>query len=70
MKKCIICKIVTLIGGIGALNWGLMAYFDLNIVSSLLGDGTIGAKIAYTLVGLAGLMLILCVFKSCPKCKE
>ena len=46
---------------IGAINWGL-AVFDFNLVSTLLGDGTL-AKIVYALVGLSGLWLLIKLFK-------
>jgi hypothetical protein len=42
---------------VGAINWGLVGLFDFNLVSSILGAGTI-ANIVYDLVGLAGLWTI------------
>ena len=64
--KCIICKIVGILAGIGALNWALVAWMDLNIVESVFGVMTTPTKIVYTLVGLAGLMLIVMQIKPCP----
>lgn len=46
---------------IGALNWGL-AVFDFNLVSTLLGVGTV-AKVVYALVGLSGIWEIVGLFK-------
>lgn len=46
---------------IGALNWGL-AVFDFNLVSALLGVGTL-AKVIYGLVGLSGLWAIYMLFR-------
>jgi uncharacterized protein len=48
---------------IGALNWFLVGLFQLDVVSYLLGDGSIGSdviysRIVYVLVGLAGLYLL------------
>ena len=40
---------------IGALNWGLIGAFQLNVVTTVLGDATVGTRIVYILVGLAGL---------------
>ncbi|PIQ82254.1 MAG: DUF378 domain-containing protein [Candidatus Omnitrophica bacterium CG11_big_fil_rev_8_21_14_0_20_64_10] len=66
--KCIICKIVALLAGIGALNWGLVALFNFNLVAQILGAGTL-AKAVYVLVGLSGLLLLVSLVKCCPCCK-
>ena len=70
MKKCPICKVATVLAGIGALNWLLVALFELNLVTAVLGSIPIAVKIVYVLVGLAGLMLIVSVFKNCPACNK
>ncbi|OGW83618.1 MAG: hypothetical protein A2Z83_04995 [Omnitrophica bacterium GWA2_52_8] len=66
MGKCPICKIVKLLAGIGALNWGLVALFNVNLVTTLLGDMTTPAKIVYILVGISGLMTLVTFIKQCP----
>ena len=38
----------------GGLNWGLMGFFDFNIVPAILGDGSVFIRLMYGLVGLAG----------------
>lgn len=43
---------------VGAINWGLIGFFNLNLVSMIFGEGTIVSRIIYVLVGLAGLYLI------------
>ena len=30
-KHCVVCKIVALLAGIGAINWGLVAFFQLDL---------------------------------------
>ncbi len=70
MKKCLICKIVSLLAGIGAVNWLLVALLNFNLVTTLLGDMTIPAKAVYTLVGIAGVITILTVFVTCPCMKK
>ena len=65
-KKCVICKVVVLLSGVGALNWGLVAFFGLNLVDKLLGGIPKAPKIAYGLVGISGLMLLVSLFKCCP----
>ena len=43
---------------IGALNWGLIGFFDFNLVASLFGGMSWLSRIIYGLVGLCGLYLI------------
>ena len=40
---------------IGAINWGLIGFFQFNLVSTLFGDMTASSRIIYALVGIAGL---------------
>lgn len=42
---------------IGALNWGLIGFFDFDLVLSLFGTGIV-SKIVYDLVGLSAVVLI------------
>jgi uncharacterized membrane protein YuzA (DUF378 family) len=37
---------------IGGLNWGLVGFFNYNLVSSLLGDG-LATRVVYDIVGLS-----------------
>lgn len=43
---------------IGAINWGLIGFFDFNLVASLFGGMSWLSRIIYGLVGLCGLYLI------------
>ena len=43
---------------IGAVNWGLIGFFNFNLVSSLFGGIRWISRIIYALVGLCGLYLI------------
>ena len=70
MGNCPICKIVVLLAGIGALNWLLVALFHLNLVTKFLGDMTTAAKAVYTLVGVAGIILLVTLVKKCPCCAK
>ncbi len=65
-KKCIGCKIVAVLAGIGALNWGLVTFLHRNLVTGLLGEGTAASKVVYGLVAVAGAMALLSVFNLCP----
>jgi hypothetical protein len=43
---------------IGAINWGLIGFFDFNLVASIFGSMTWLSRIIYGLVGVSGLYLI------------
>ncbi len=56
MKK--ILDIITLTFSIiGAINWGLIGFFNFNLVQFIFGEGGI-ARVIYALVGLCGLYLL------------
>ncbi len=40
---------------IGAVNWGLIGFFQFDLVSSLFGTGTAFTRIIFALVGICGL---------------
>lgn len=65
-KKCAVCKVVALLAGIGALNWGLVAFAGIDLVAKVLGPMTLAAKAVYGLVAIAGALAILSVFNLCP----
>ena len=69
-KSFFICKIIGLLVGIGALNWGLVGIFRMNLVTQLLGDMTKPARIVYALIGVAGLLKLISLVKCCPCQKE
>lgn len=43
---------------VGALNWGLVGFFDYNLVDSIFGEGSTVARVVYALVGVAALWKI------------
>jgi hypothetical protein len=44
---------------IGAVNWGLIGFFQFNLIESLFGDYTTAvSRVIYALVGIAGLYAI------------
>jgi len=51
---------------IGALNWGLVGFFNFNLVSAIFGDRTAMSRIIYALVGIAGLYTIFLLGKMIP----
>ena len=43
---------------IGAVNWGLIGFFNFNLVAFCFGNLSWLSRVIYTLVGLSGLYLI------------
>ncbi|MEX0935232.1 MAG: DUF378 domain-containing protein [Candidatus Paceibacterota bacterium] len=43
---------------VGAINWGLVGLFDFNLVDTILGSGSVLARIVYVLVGVSGVWAI------------
>lgn len=59
-----ICYVLLLIGGI---NWGLIGFFDFNLVGFLFGEGML-ARIIYDIVGIVAIVSIvvsiICIIKN------
>ena len=53
-----ICLIFTIIG---AINWGLIGFFDFNLVESIFGNDML-SRIIYSIVEIAGLINIGLLF--------
>lgn len=67
-KCCAGCKIVGMLVGLGALNWGLVGLFRLDVVARLLGAMSGPARIVYVVIGLAGLLKLISCVRPCPAC--
>jgi len=52
--------VVTVLLLIGALNWGLVGFFEFNLVAAIFGEGGAVARVIYAFVGLAALYEIGC----------
>ena len=48
--------VLTVIGG---LNWGLVGFFDYNLVDQIFGVGSFWARAVYAIVGIAALWVIV-----------
>lgn len=69
--NCLICKLVTLLTAIGAINWGLVAFFQTDLVASLFGPMTTASQVVYGIVGVAGVIKLVSLVKNpCPCCKK
>ena len=44
---------------VGVVNWGLIGFFDFNLVATIFGSMSWFSRIIYALVGICGLYLIL-----------
>jgi uncharacterized membrane protein YuzA (DUF378 family) len=43
---------------IGAINWGLIGFFQFNLVAALFGENTFLSRLVYGLVGLSGIVCL------------
>ncbi len=46
---------------IGGLNWGLIGFFEFDLVAAIFGPMTAASRIVYALVGLAALYDIIAI---------
>ena len=61
----IIQRIALVLTIIGAINWGLIGFFEFDLVAYLFGGQTaIISRVIYGLVGIAGLIHIALLFSS------
>lgn len=42
----------------GAIVWGIVGFFNYNIVAALFGDATVLSRIVYSLVGISGIIML------------
>jgi uncharacterized protein len=57
-------RIALLLTIIGAINWGLIGFFQFDLVASIFGgQGSAISRIIYGLVGIAGLINLGLLFK-------
>ncbi|KIQ95062.1 hypothetical protein LH47_00895 [Anoxybacillus thermarum] len=57
-------RIALLLTVIGALNWGLIGFFRFDLVAAIFGgQASAFARIVYALVGIAGLINLVLLFK-------
>ena len=59
-SRNIVGLIVVVLAIIGALNWGLVGFFNYNLVDAIFGGGvheqtSAASRVVYAIVGLAGL---------------
>lgn len=47
---------------VGAINWGLIGFFDFNLVAALFSEDSVLPSIIYAIVGICGLINIGVLF--------
>lgn len=53
---------------VGALNWGFVGLFNLNLVEAILGVGTSLTMIIYILVGISAVYIAATHMNTCTYC--
>ena len=69
-QNCFVCKIVCAFVLLGALNWGLVGFFGLDLVAHFLGVASTATRVVYCVIGICALIKIISCFKDCPACKK
>lgn len=60
MKNLELAALVLLI--VGGLNWGLVGLLNFNLVTTLLGEGSVFTTVVYALVGLSAVYVAVVKF--------
>ena len=55
-------KIALALGIIGCINWGLVGFFNFNLVDTIFGEMSMLSRIIYALVGISGIWGIKLLF--------
>lgn len=50
---------------IGAVNWGLLGFFQFDLVAAIFGDMSVFSRVIYSLIGICGLYSISFFIKDC-----
>ena len=48
---------------IGAINWGLVGLFNIDLVAMIFGDMTVLSRIVYALVGISAIIYAILSYK-------
>lgn len=60
MKPLNLITLILLV--VGGLNWGLVGLFNFDLVATLFGEGSMLARIVYSLVGVSALWQLVPLF--------
>ncbi len=53
-----VVRIATILVIIGGINWGLVGLFEFNLVDAVFGEGSVGSRVVYVLVGVSALIAV------------
>ncbi|MFZ5364519.1 MAG: DUF378 domain-containing protein [Patescibacteria group bacterium] len=59
--------IVMILVIVGGLNWGLVGFFNFDLVATIFGDMSIVSRVVYVLVGLSALYALLFILPQMNK---
>jgi uncharacterized membrane protein YuzA (DUF378 family) len=66
-KMCTSHKVAWVLVIVGALNWGLVGAFGVNLVNMIVGSWPVVERVVYVLVGLSAVFMFM--MGSCKACK-
>ncbi len=58
----VLIKIALVLTIVGGLNWGLIGFFDYNLVDAIFGDGSTMSRVVYCIVGVSAVITIAELF--------
>ena len=53
---------------IGALNWGLVGFFNFDLVAAIFGEMTTASKLVYDVIGLSALVSLVTTYMCHADC--
>ncbi|MGF3057463.1 DUF378 domain-containing protein [Microbacterium sp. YY-01] len=53
-----VVRIATILVIIGGINWGFVGLFEFNLVDAVFGEGSVGSRVVYVLVGVSALIAV------------
>ncbi|MBR2386828.1 DUF378 domain-containing protein [bacterium] len=55
-----LCGLSYILVIIGAINWGLIGFFDFDLVAFLFGEMTFLSRLVYDIVGVSAIISVIC----------
>ena len=55
-----LCGLSYILVIIGAINWGLVGFFDFDLVAFLFGEMTFLSRLVYDIVGVSAIISVIC----------
>ncbi|KWZ76946.1 hypothetical protein HMPREF3213_03548 [Heyndrickxia coagulans] len=62
-EMSIVQRIALIFTIIGAINWGLIGFFNFDLVAAIFGDNSAISRVIYGIVGICGLINLGLLFK-------